>query len=63
MNVSIATQNEKDDRIEKWQDENCTGMYSKRVMSQNGEHLVSLCESNNLETQVTFPYSELPRCL
>ena len=47
----------------KRQDENCTGSYSEGVRDQNVEHLVNLCESNNLETQVIFSYSELARIL
>ena len=34
--------------------ENWTGMYSKGLMNQIGQHLVNLCESNKLETQVVF---------
>ena len=31
-----------------------TWRYSKGLRSQNGKHLVNLCESNNLEEKVTF---------
>ena len=31
-----------------------TWRYSKRLRSQNGKHLVNLCEANNLEEKVTF---------
>ena len=34
--------------------ENWTGMYSKGLKNQIGQHLVNLCESNKLETQVVF---------
>ena len=40
--------------------ENCAGRYSKDLKNKNGEHLVSLCESNNLETQVIFPIVSQP---
>ena len=32
-----------------------TGRYSRGLWNQNGEHLVNLCESNILETQVIQP--------
>ena len=36
----------------KRREENCTERYSRGLKDQNGEHLVSICESNILETQV-----------
>ena len=39
-----------------------TGKYSKGLRNQNGEHLVNLYESDNLEKQVVFP-SKLTRTL
>ena len=47
----------------KRQEENCTGMYLKGLKNRNGEYLVSLSKSNNLEIQVIFPISELDRSL
>ena len=38
-------------------------MYLKGLKNRNGEYLVSLCKSNNLEIQVIFPISELDRTL
>ena len=43
----------------KRQEENWKGRYSKGLKNQNGKYLEKLCESNNLETQVIFPYSKL----
>ena len=39
----------------KRQEDNCTGRYMEELKNQNGEHLVSLWESDNLETQVISP--------
>ena len=50
--------------LAKRQEENCTGSYSKAVKNQNGNYLVDLYESNNLEIQVIFLIgSELFRTL
>ena len=37
----------------KRRDKNCTWRYSKGLRNQNKEHLVNICESNILETQVS----------
>ena len=47
MNASVASQSKR-------QEKNCPGRYSRRLRNQNGEHLVNLCESDILETQVIF---------
>ena len=47
MNASVASQSKR-------QEKNCPGNYSRRLRNQNGEHLVNLCESDILETQVIF---------
>ena len=39
----------------KRREKNCRGKYPRGWRNQNGENLVNLCESNNLETQVKFP--------
>ena len=39
----------------KRREENCTGRYSRGLRDLNEKHLVNLCESNILETQVMFP--------
>ena len=49
MNASVAIQSKR------WW-ENCAGKYSRAWKNQSGKHLVNLCESNILETQVS-PYS------
>ena len=39
---------------------NCTGRYSRGLRNQNGEHVVSVFESNVLEIQVIFPAVNQP---
>ena len=48
MNASDTSQ------TKRWK-EIFTEKYLRRLMNQNGEHLVSLCESDTFETQVIFP--------
>ena len=48
MNASVASQKTRT---------KCTGRYSKGLKTQNEEHLVNLCESKNIETQVILPPS------
>ena len=45
MNASVTSQS-------KSQEEHCRGRYLRRLGSQNGDHLVNICESKILETQV-----------
>ena len=40
----------------KWQENICTGRYSKELRNENREHL---CESNNFETQKSSLYIQL----
>ena len=48
MNASVISQSKR-------REENCPGKYSRGLRNQNEEHLINLCESNILETQVIFP--------
>ena len=50
MNASVISQSKR-------REENCTGRYSRRLMNQNGEHLINLRESNILEAQVILGYA------
>ena len=45
MNESVASPSKR-------REENYSGKYSRELSNQNGEHLLNLCESNILETQV-----------
>ena len=51
MNASVASQSKR-------RGENCAEMNSIGLRNQNGEHLLNLCESNILETQVIVPIEE-----
>lgn len=41
-----------DENVVKGREEIWIERYSKRLKSQNGEHFLNLCKSNNFETQV-----------
>ena len=53
MNASVA--------IQKKRKKNCTGRYSEGKRNENGEHLVSPCESSNFGTKALYSHKELAR--